>query len=34
MDQIGRAYGILSHAYAVSSKEALNLLSVMPSGLT
>ena len=33
MDQVGRAYGILTHAYAVSSKEALNLLSVMRLGI-
>src|SRR5580692_482791 len=33
MDQVGRAYGILSHAYSVSSKEALNLLSVMRLGI-
>lgn len=28
-DQIGRAYGILSHAHSISSKEALNLLSML-----
>jgi protein arginine kinase len=33
LDQIGRAYGILTHAYCVSSKEALNLLSVMRLGI-
>jgi protein arginine kinase len=33
MDQVGRAYGILTHAYSVSSKEALNLLSVMRLGI-
>src|SRR3984893_461556 len=33
MDQVGRAYGILTHAYCVSSKEALNLLSVMRLGI-
>lgn len=32
-DQIGRAYGILSHAHAIASKEALNLLSVMKLGI-
>jgi protein arginine kinase len=29
LDQIGRAYGILSHAHSLSSKEALNLLSIL-----
>jgi len=29
MDQIGRAYGILSHAHILTSKDALNLLSVI-----
>src|SRR3984957_7262957 len=33
MDQGGRAYGILNHAFSVSSKEALNLLSVMRLGI-
>jgi protein arginine kinase len=33
MDQVGRAYGILTHAFSVSSKEALNLLSVMRLGI-
>jgi protein arginine kinase len=33
MDQVGRAYGILIHAYSISSKEALNLLSVMRLGI-
>jgi protein arginine kinase len=33
LDQVGRAYGILTHAYSVSSKEALNLLSVMRLGI-
>src|ERR1700694_5814970 len=33
MDQVGRAYGILTHAYSISSKEALNLLSVMRLGI-
>jgi len=32
-DQIGRAYGVLSHAYAMSSKEALNFLSVLKLGV-
>src|SRR5260370_2783843 len=33
MDQIGRAYGILTHAYSISSKEALNLVSVLRIGI-
>jgi protein arginine kinase len=33
MDQIGRAYGILTHAYSISSKEALNLISVLRIGI-
>src|SRR6516162_1465941 len=33
MDQVGRAYGILTHAYSISSKEALNLLSVIRLGI-
>lgn len=33
LDQIGRAYGILSHAHSISSKEALNLLSVIKLGV-
>ncbi len=33
MDQIGRAYGILTHAYSISSKEALNLVSVLRLGI-
>jgi len=33
MDQVGRAYGVLTHAYSVSSKEALNLLSVLRLGI-
>jgi protein arginine kinase len=33
IDQIGRAYGLLSYAYAISSKEALNLLSVIKLGI-
>lgn len=32
-DQIGRAYGVLSHAWAVASKEALNLLSLLRLGV-
>ena len=32
-DQIGRAYGILTYAHAMSSKEALNLLSVIKLGI-
>jgi protein arginine kinase len=28
-DQIGRAYGLLTYAHSITSKEALNLLSVM-----
>jgi protein arginine kinase len=33
LDQTGRAYGILSHAHSISSKEALNLLSVIKLGV-
>ena len=33
MDQVGRAYGILIHAHMVSSKEVLNLLSLMRLGI-
>ena len=33
LDQIGRGYGILSHAYSMSSKEALNLLSFLKLGV-
>ena len=33
LDQIGRAYGILSHAHAISSKEALNQLSAIKLGI-
>ena len=29
LDQIGRAFGILSHAHSISSKEALNHISVL-----
>jgi protein arginine kinase len=32
MDQIGRAYAILSHAHVLNSKEALNLLSMLRLG--
>lgn len=32
-DQVGRAYGILTHAYSMASKEALNLLSFMKLGI-
>ena len=32
LDQIGRAYGILSHAHSISSKEGLNLLSLIRLG--
>lgn len=32
-DQVGRAYGVLSNAHSVSSKEALNLLSLMRMGV-
>ena len=33
MDHVGRGFGILSHAYAMSSKEALNLLSFLKLGV-
>lgn len=33
MDQVGRAYGILTHAFSIASKEALNLLSVLRLGI-
>jgi protein arginine kinase len=33
LDQIGRAYGVMSHAHSISSKEALNLLSVIKLGV-
>ncbi len=29
LDQVGRAYGVLSHAHSIASKEALNLLSIL-----
>ena len=32
-DQVGRAYGVLSNAHTISSKEALNLLSLMRLGV-
>src|SRR2546428_220585 len=32
-DQIGRAYGVLTYAHAMASKEALNLLSVIKLGV-
>src|SRR5262249_33969589 len=32
-DQIGRAYGLLTYAHAMSSKEALNLLSIIKLGV-
>jgi len=32
-DQVGRAYGVLSNAHTVSSKEALNLLSLLRMGV-
>jgi len=33
LDHIGRGYGILRHAYSMSSKEALNLLSFIKLGI-
>src|SRR5450432_1810878 len=33
LDHVGRAYGILRHAYSMNSKEALNLLSLMKLGI-
>ena len=33
LDQIGRGYGVLSHAYSMTSKEALNLLSFIKLGI-
>lgn len=33
LDNIGRGYGILCHAYSMSSKEALNLLSFLKLGV-
>ncbi|MGF1677813.1 MAG: protein arginine kinase [Candidatus Methylacidiphilales bacterium] len=32
-DQLGRSYGVLSHCYAITSKEALNLLSLVILGV-
>ncbi len=32
-DQIGRAYGLLTYAHAMASKEALNLLSIIKLGI-
>lgn len=32
-DQMGRSYGILTNAYSMSSKEAMNLLSIMKLGV-
>ena len=32
-DQVGRAYGLLRHSYSMSSKEALNMLSLMRVGV-
>jgi protein arginine kinase len=32
-DQIGRAYGLLCHSYSITSKEALNLLSIIKLGI-
>jgi protein arginine kinase len=32
-DQLGRAYGIMQHSYSISSKEALNLLSLLILGV-
>src|SRR5215211_8004530 len=33
LDQIGRAYGVLTFAHAMASKEALNLLSIIKLGM-
>jgi protein arginine kinase len=33
LDNIGRGYGVLCHAYSMSSKEALNLLSFLKLGV-
>lgn len=33
LDQTGRAYGVLSHAFSISTKEALNLLSLIKLGI-
>lgn len=32
LDKVGRAYGVLLHAHSISSKEALNLLSIIKLG--
>jgi protein arginine kinase len=32
-DQVGRAYGVMMHAYCITSKEALNLLSILRLGV-
>jgi protein arginine kinase len=32
-DQVGRAYGIMLHSYSISSKEVLNLLSMLRLGV-
>ncbi|MDZ4743753.1 MAG: protein arginine kinase [Verrucomicrobiota bacterium] len=32
-DQVGRAYGVLTNAYTMTSKEATNLLSIMKMGV-
>jgi len=32
-DQVGRAYGIMMHCYSISSKEVLNLLSMLRLGV-
>jgi len=32
-DQVGRAYGVLNYAHAITSKEALNLLSILKLGI-
>ncbi|HET9418973.1 MAG TPA: protein arginine kinase [Chthoniobacterales bacterium] len=32
-DQVGRAYGVLNYAHAITSKEALNLLSILKLGV-
>ena len=33
LDQVGRAYGVLKYSHVVSSKEALNLLSILRLGV-
>lgn len=32
-DQLGRSYGVMQHSYSISSKEALNLLSLLILGV-